>query len=152
MLERVGAARFAEADRGVERRVRAAVVARDLQRRAEPLVDLGGLEREPVLEREREPGADRLHAVVELAALGPRDALEPEGPRAQVDALGASPASSPRQARELDRLAVLAGALQVAGGDQSLGGGLAGEAVGGEGVGRDDARAASARSRSPCSS
>ena len=89
VLERVGVAGAAQADRGGERLVRAAVVARGLERRAEALVELGGLRRELVGEREREPGADRLDAGGELAALGRRDALEPEGAGAQVDALGA---------------------------------------------------------------
>ena len=61
VLHAVGAARLAEADRGGERIARAAVVARDLVGRAEPLVDLRRLERELVLERQREPGPDRLH-------------------------------------------------------------------------------------------
>ena len=103
-----------------------------------------------MLEREREPGPDLLDPGLEVAALHPRDALQAEDARTQVDPLG------PRgllagELRELQGLGVAAGALQVARRRQALGGGLAGEAVGGEGVGRD-ARAASARSRSPCSS
>ena len=89
VLERVGAARAAQAERGGERLVRAAVVARGLQGRAEALVELGGLRRELVGEREREPGADRLDAGGELAALGRRHALQSQGAGAQVDALGA---------------------------------------------------------------
>ena len=43
VFERVGAAGAAQAERGGERLVGAAVVARRLQRRAEALVELGGL-------------------------------------------------------------------------------------------------------------
>ena len=89
MLQAVGSVRLAEADRRGERVARAAVVARDLVRRAEPLVDLRRLERELVLERQREPGADGLHPLVELPALHARDPLEPEDPRPQIGALRA---------------------------------------------------------------
>ena len=148
VLEAVGPVRLAEADRGVERVARAAVVAGDLVRGAEPLVDLRRLERELVLEREREPGPDRLHPLVELPALDARDALRARGPAPAGRSRSARAASSPARRVELDRVAVVAGALQVAGGDQPLRRGLAGEAVGGEGVGRDAAaRPARARGR-----
>ena len=138
MLEAVGAVRRAEADRGVERVARAAVVAGHLVRGAEPLVDLRRLERELVLEREREPGADGLHPRLEVPALDADDAFEPQDPRPQVDPLRA-PGLLRGQAGERDRVAVAAGARQVAGGDQALRGGLARDAVGGEGVRRDAA-------------
>ena len=121
----------AQPDGGGERLARAAVVARGLERRTQALVELGGLRRELVREREREPGADRLDARREVAALGGRDALEPERPGAQIDALGAL-RLLPGLAREGDRLAVLARALQVPGDDEPLGGRLAGQAVGRE--------------------
>ena len=95
VLRARGAARLTEADRGGERRARAAVVAGDLVGRAEPLVDLGRLERELVLEREREPCSDRVHPLAELAALHARDALEPEAPRPQVEC---APRARPRRA------------------------------------------------------
>ena len=139
MLHALAAVRRAEADGGVERVARAAVVAGDLVRRPEPLVDLRRRERELVLEREREPGADRLHPGLELPALHAGDALEPEDPRPQVGPLGARRLLG-GAARERDRLAVVAGARQVARGDQPLGGGLAVEAVRGERVRRDAAR------------
>ena len=92
-----------------------------------------------MFEREREPGSDRVHPLVEVPALDARDPLEPEAPRPQVDALR-EPGLLTRLAGERDRLRVFAGAPQVARRDQSLGGGLAGKRVGGEGVGGDDAR------------
>ena len=150
VLERVGAAGAAQAERGGERLVRAAVVARRLERRAEALVELGGLRRELMGQREREPGADRLDAGGELAALGRRHALQTQGASAQVDALGAL-GLLPRHAREGHRLAVLARALQVPGDHQPLGGRLPRQAVGAN-ESAATRRAASARSRSPRSS
>ena len=60
----------------------------------------------------------------------------PSTPRAQIGALRTLGLLA-GAAGELDGVAVVAGALQVAGGDQPLRGRLAGEAVRGEGVGRD---------------
>ena len=128
---------LAQPDRRPERLARAAVVARHLVRGAEPLVDLGGLERQLVLEREREPGADDRDPVVERAELDLGDALEAHRARAQVRALGAHRLLA-GEPRGRGGLGVVPGALQVGGGDEPLGGRLARQAVGGEGL-RGDA-------------
>ena len=65
VLEHVGPAQLAQPDRGSERLARGAVVGDDLVRGGEPLVDLCGLARELVLERESETRADLRDAVVE---------------------------------------------------------------------------------------
>ena len=65
--------------------------------------------------------------------------LEPEGPCAQVGALGPRRLLA-REPHQLDAPPPAAAALQVAAADEPLGGGLAGEAVCGVGVGRDEAR------------
>ena len=103
-----------------------------------------------MLEREREPGADGLEPGVELAALGARDALEPERAGAQVDAPGALRLLA-GDARELDRLAVLARALQVAG-DASRSAAASPGRPSAANASAATRRAASARSRSPWSS
>ena len=62
VLQAVRPVGLAEADRRGERVARAAVVARDLVGRAEPLVDLCRLRRQLVLERQRQTRSDGLHA------------------------------------------------------------------------------------------
>ena len=130
---------LAQPDRRAERVARAAVVARDLVRGAEPLVDLGGLRGQLVLEREGEAGADDLDAVVVRAALDPRDALEPHRAGAQVGAIGAH-RLGPRPLGRRRRLGVEPRALQVAGDDEPLGRRLARQAVRRVGLRRDAAR------------
>ena len=136
LLHALGPARLAEADRRGERVARAAVVAGDLVGRSQALVDLGGRERELVLEREREPRPDGLQAGLEIPALHPGDALEPQRPRPQVGALGAGRLLA-GDLHELHGLGVLARALQEGRRPDPLGGCLAGQAVRGEGLGRD---------------
>src|SRR5215211_1199215 len=78
---------LAQPDGRAERVAGPAVVPGDLVRGAEPLVDLTRFGGELVLERQRKPGADGLHAVLEQAALDARDPLQPHRPGAQVGAL-----------------------------------------------------------------
>ena len=84
-----------------------------------------------------EPGADRLDALVERAALDAGDALEARAPAPA--GRSARRASPPRRRAGASRrgLGVAPGALEVAGGDQPLGRRLAGQAVGGVGLGGD---------------
>ena len=89
-----------------------------------------------MLEREREAGAHDLDAVLEVAALRARDALQAQRAGAQVDPLGAHRLVAGERG-ELDRLAVPAGALQVGGDDEALARGLPGHAGRGEAVGGD---------------
>jgi hypothetical protein len=128
------AAALAEAHRGAERLARPRVVARDLVGGAEALEDLGGLDGQAMLERERQPGADHGDALVVGAELDGGHALQAERPRAQVGALGADRLVA-RGSRRGHRLVVAARALVVAGHDQTLGRRLAGQVVGGVGLG-----------------
>ena len=113
-------------ERGAERVAGARVVARDLVRGAEPLVDLGGLERELVLERQRRalPGWSRCPSS-NAPSLDAGDAFEPHRAGAQVGALGAQRLLARARAAVGAASAWRPGALQVAGDDEPLGGGLA---------------------------
>ena len=133
VLHALGSVRLAEADRGGERVAGATVVGRDLVRGPQALVDLCRLQRELLLEGQREAGPDGLHPFVVLPALDLGDPLETEDAGAKIGAVR-TPRLLTGGAGQLDRVGVVAGAGQVPGGDQPLGGGLAGEAVGGEGV------------------
>ena len=138
VLHSLATVRLAEAEGGRECVPGAAVVAGDLVRRAQTLVHLRRLEGQLVFERQRKPGLDGLHSFVELAALDARDPFESQGPGAQIGPLRTRGLLT-GAARQLNRVAVKARAVNVAGGDQPLGRGFAWEAVGGEGVGRDAA-------------
>jgi hypothetical protein len=139
VLHRIAAVGLAEPDRGREGVAGAAVVAGDLAGRAEPLVDLRRHEGELVLERERKGGADRLDPVLKLAGLGACDPLQAERSRAEIDPLRAVRFFD-RMSGELDRLAVRSPALQVAGRDQALRGGLSGKPVRRKAFGGDQPR------------
>ena len=102
-------------DGGAERRARAAVVRGALQRGRQPLVELGRLGRQLVLERQRRarPGSSR-----RPAANSPRLArATPSSPsaRARRSVRSASVASTAAASGQLDRLPVAPGALAVAG-------------------------------------
>jgi len=138
VLHGVATAGLAEVDGRRQRVAGAAVVAGDLVRGAEPLVDLGRDQGQLALERQREPLADRLQPLLVGAALDDGDPLEAEGAGAEVVALGAG-SLLPRLPCELDRARVVAAAVQVAGRDQALRRGFAGEPIRREGLGGDTA-------------
>ena len=78
----------AEVEGGVERLLGLAVVGAVVEDEAEALVELGGDRGEVVLERQGEAAADRLQALLEVAALGLDHALEAEDAGVEVDPLG----------------------------------------------------------------
>jgi hypothetical protein len=139
VLERSVVARLAQGDGGRERLAGAAIVRGGLERRAEPLVDGRGVDGEPVLQRERQAAAHELDPFLELPALGARDSLQPECPRAQIGPLRAFGLLAGKVG-ELHGIAVVAGALQVAGRHEPLGGSLARQPVRRERLCRHPAR------------
>ena len=113
VLERPGLVALAQPEGRAERIAGAAVVARDLVGGPEPLVDLGRLGGQLVLEGERQPAADDLDALLVGAALDPGHAVQAQRAGAEVGAVGAHGLGR-RELGGRRRLAVPAGALQVA--------------------------------------
>ena len=129
----------AEVEGGVERLLGLAVVGAVVEDEAEALVELGGDRGEVVLERQGETAADRLQALLEVAALGLDHALQAErrgrrGRRARpARRLGGG------KPGELDRLRVAGAAAMVVGHRQAFEGGVGGPLGGGEGLGGEAA-------------
>ena len=113
----------AEVERGVERFLGLAVVGAVVEDEAEPLVELCCDRGEVVLERQGETGADRLQALVEVAALGLDDALQAEDAGVEVDALGGARVGG-GEPGQLDRLRVAGAAAMVVGHREPFEGGL----------------------------
>ena len=125
----------AEAERGVQRFLGAAVVGGVVEDHAEALVELGRDRRQVVLEGQGKRAADRLQPGLELAPLGLRDAQQAAGANAEVEPVRRRRVLE-RGLRELDRLAVAGPGALVVGHRQPLERGIGEHLVGGEGLRR----------------